>query len=123
MLTVRAGQAHGRPEEIAEAVLFLMKNGFVTGVSLTADGEACWSSPPSKSNRQKFSIFMLPSGSCPMESTGVRVYREYGALGGRADPRLSRRLAAAWQAEAGRCAAIKFPFTASMQQFYSDLLQ
>ena len=28
----------GRPEEVADAVLFLMKNGFVTGISLTIDG-------------------------------------------------------------------------------------
>jgi NAD(P)-dependent dehydrogenase (short-subunit alcohol dehydrogenase family) len=28
----------GRPEEIADAVLFLMKNGFVTGITLTIDG-------------------------------------------------------------------------------------
>src|SRR5262245_12922626 len=28
----------GRPEEIADAVLFLMKNGYVTGISLTVDG-------------------------------------------------------------------------------------
>jgi len=28
----------GRPEEIADAVLFLMKNGFVTGITLTVDG-------------------------------------------------------------------------------------
>jgi NAD(P)-dependent dehydrogenase (short-subunit alcohol dehydrogenase family) len=28
----------GRPEEVADAVLFLMKNGFVTGVTLTIDG-------------------------------------------------------------------------------------
>jgi NAD(P)-dependent dehydrogenase (short-subunit alcohol dehydrogenase family) len=28
----------GRPEEIAQAVLFLMKNGFVTGITLTVDG-------------------------------------------------------------------------------------
>jgi NAD(P)-dependent dehydrogenase (short-subunit alcohol dehydrogenase family) len=28
----------GRPEEVAEAVLFLMKNGFVTGITLTIDG-------------------------------------------------------------------------------------
>lgn len=28
----------GRPEEVAYAVLFLMKNGFVTGITLTIDG-------------------------------------------------------------------------------------
>lgn len=28
----------GRPEEIADAVLFLMKNGYVTGITLTIDG-------------------------------------------------------------------------------------
>ncbi len=28
----------GRPEEIADAVLFLMKNGYVNGVTLTVDG-------------------------------------------------------------------------------------
>lgn len=28
----------GRPEDIAEAVLFLMKNGFTTGITLTVDG-------------------------------------------------------------------------------------
>ncbi len=28
----------GRAEEIADAVLFLMKNGFVTGITLTVDG-------------------------------------------------------------------------------------
>lgn len=28
----------GRPEDIADAVLFLMKNGFVTGITLTVDG-------------------------------------------------------------------------------------
>lgn len=28
----------GRPEEVADAVIFLMKNGFVTGVNLTIDG-------------------------------------------------------------------------------------
>ena len=28
----------GRPEEIADAVLFLMKNGYVTGITLTVDG-------------------------------------------------------------------------------------
>ena len=28
----------GRPEEIADAVLFLMKNEFVTGITLTVDG-------------------------------------------------------------------------------------
>jgi len=28
----------GRSEEVAEAVLFLMKNGYVTGVTLTIDG-------------------------------------------------------------------------------------
>src|SRR5271166_863721 len=28
----------GRPEDIAEAALFLMKNGFVTGITLTVDG-------------------------------------------------------------------------------------
>jgi NAD(P)-dependent dehydrogenase (short-subunit alcohol dehydrogenase family) len=28
----------GRPEEVADAVLFLMKNGFVTGITLTIDG-------------------------------------------------------------------------------------
>lgn len=28
----------GRPEEIADAILFLMKNGFVTGITLTVDG-------------------------------------------------------------------------------------
>lgn len=28
----------GRPEEIADGVLFLMKNGFVTGITLTVDG-------------------------------------------------------------------------------------
>jgi NAD(P)-dependent dehydrogenase (short-subunit alcohol dehydrogenase family) len=28
----------GRPEEIADGVLFLMKNGFVTGITLTIDG-------------------------------------------------------------------------------------
>jgi NAD(P)-dependent dehydrogenase (short-subunit alcohol dehydrogenase family) len=28
----------GRPEEIADAVIFLMKNGFVTGITLTIDG-------------------------------------------------------------------------------------
>jgi NAD(P)-dependent dehydrogenase (short-subunit alcohol dehydrogenase family) len=28
----------GRPEEIADAVVFLMKNGFVTGITLTVDG-------------------------------------------------------------------------------------
>ena len=28
----------GRPEEIADAVIFLMKNGFVTGITLTVDG-------------------------------------------------------------------------------------
>jgi NAD(P)-dependent dehydrogenase (short-subunit alcohol dehydrogenase family) len=26
-------------EEIADAVLFLMKNGFVTGITLTVDGD------------------------------------------------------------------------------------
>ena len=34
---VPAGRA-GRPEEVADAVLFLMKNGFVTGITLTIDG-------------------------------------------------------------------------------------
>ena len=28
----------GQPEEIADAVLFLMKNGYVTGITLTIDG-------------------------------------------------------------------------------------
>jgi NAD(P)-dependent dehydrogenase (short-subunit alcohol dehydrogenase family) len=28
----------GRPEEIAHAVLFLMKNGYVNGITLTVDG-------------------------------------------------------------------------------------
>jgi NAD(P)-dependent dehydrogenase (short-subunit alcohol dehydrogenase family) len=28
----------GRAEEVADAVLFLMKNGFVTGITLTIDG-------------------------------------------------------------------------------------
>ena len=28
----------GRGEEVADAVLFLMKNGFVTGITLTRDG-------------------------------------------------------------------------------------
>jgi NAD(P)-dependent dehydrogenase (short-subunit alcohol dehydrogenase family) len=28
----------GRPEDIADAVLFLMKNGYVTGITLTIDG-------------------------------------------------------------------------------------
>jgi len=28
----------GRPEEVADAVLFLMKNNFVTGITLTVDG-------------------------------------------------------------------------------------
>jgi NAD(P)-dependent dehydrogenase (short-subunit alcohol dehydrogenase family) len=28
----------GRGEDIAEAVLFLMKNGFTTGITLTVDG-------------------------------------------------------------------------------------
>jgi NAD(P)-dependent dehydrogenase (short-subunit alcohol dehydrogenase family) len=28
----------GQPEEVADAVLFLMKNGFVTGITLTIDG-------------------------------------------------------------------------------------
>jgi NAD(P)-dependent dehydrogenase (short-subunit alcohol dehydrogenase family) len=28
----------GRPEDIADGVLFLMKNGYVTGISLTIDG-------------------------------------------------------------------------------------
>jgi NAD(P)-dependent dehydrogenase (short-subunit alcohol dehydrogenase family) len=28
----------GRPEEIADAVLFLMKNGYVTGINLVVDG-------------------------------------------------------------------------------------
>ncbi len=28
----------GRPEEIADAVIFLMQNGFVTGITLTVDG-------------------------------------------------------------------------------------
>jgi NAD(P)-dependent dehydrogenase (short-subunit alcohol dehydrogenase family) len=28
----------GRPEEIADAILFLMKNAFVTGITLTVDG-------------------------------------------------------------------------------------
>jgi NAD(P)-dependent dehydrogenase (short-subunit alcohol dehydrogenase family) len=28
----------GRPEEIADAVLFLMKNGYVTGINLAVDG-------------------------------------------------------------------------------------
>src|SRR6516164_8242024 len=28
----------GRPEEVADAVLFLMRNGFVTGITLTIDG-------------------------------------------------------------------------------------
>jgi NAD(P)-dependent dehydrogenase (short-subunit alcohol dehydrogenase family) len=28
----------GHPEEVADAVLFLMKNGFVTGITLTIDG-------------------------------------------------------------------------------------
>jgi len=28
----------GRPEEIADAVLFLMRNQFVTGITLTVDG-------------------------------------------------------------------------------------
>ena len=28
----------GRAEELADAVLFLMKNGFVTGIALTVDG-------------------------------------------------------------------------------------
>ena len=28
----------GRPEEVADAVIFLMKNGFVTGITLTVDG-------------------------------------------------------------------------------------
>ncbi len=28
----------GRPDDIAEAVLFLMKNGFTTGITLTVDG-------------------------------------------------------------------------------------
>ncbi|HKN00400.1 MAG TPA: SDR family oxidoreductase [Candidatus Binataceae bacterium] len=28
----------GRPEDIADAVLFLMRNGFVTGITLTVDG-------------------------------------------------------------------------------------
>ncbi len=28
----------GRPDEIAQAVLFLMKNGYVTGINLVVDG-------------------------------------------------------------------------------------
>jgi NAD(P)-dependent dehydrogenase (short-subunit alcohol dehydrogenase family) len=28
----------GTPEDIADAVLFLMKNGFVTGITLPVDG-------------------------------------------------------------------------------------
>jgi NAD(P)-dependent dehydrogenase (short-subunit alcohol dehydrogenase family) len=28
----------GKPEDVADAVLFLMKNGFVTGITLTVDG-------------------------------------------------------------------------------------
>jgi NAD(P)-dependent dehydrogenase (short-subunit alcohol dehydrogenase family) len=28
----------GQPEELADAVLFLMKNGYVTGITLTVDG-------------------------------------------------------------------------------------
>jgi NAD(P)-dependent dehydrogenase (short-subunit alcohol dehydrogenase family) len=28
----------GRPQDIADGVLFLMKNGFVTGITLTIDG-------------------------------------------------------------------------------------
>jgi NAD(P)-dependent dehydrogenase (short-subunit alcohol dehydrogenase family) len=28
----------GRPEELADAVLFLMKNGYVNGITLTVDG-------------------------------------------------------------------------------------
>ena len=28
----------GTPEDIADAVLFLMKNGYVTGITLTVDG-------------------------------------------------------------------------------------
>ena len=33
-----AGQRIGRPEELADAVLFLMKNGYVNGITLTVDG-------------------------------------------------------------------------------------
>jgi len=32
------GKRIGTPEDIADAVLFLMKNGFVTGITLTVDG-------------------------------------------------------------------------------------
>jgi NAD(P)-dependent dehydrogenase (short-subunit alcohol dehydrogenase family) len=28
----------GRPEELADAVLFLMRNGYVNGITLTVDG-------------------------------------------------------------------------------------
>ena len=28
----------GKPEDIADAALFLMKNGYVTGITLTIDG-------------------------------------------------------------------------------------
>jgi len=28
----------GRPEDIADAVLFLMRNGYVTGINLVVDG-------------------------------------------------------------------------------------
>jgi len=28
----------GRPDELADAVLFLMKNGYVNGITLTVDG-------------------------------------------------------------------------------------
>ncbi|MDO8434723.1 MAG: hypothetical protein Q7S58_20185 [Candidatus Binatus sp.] len=31
----------GRAEDIADAVLFLMKNGFVTGITLTSTAAAC----------------------------------------------------------------------------------
>jgi NAD(P)-dependent dehydrogenase (short-subunit alcohol dehydrogenase family) len=28
----------GKPEDVADAVLFLMRNGYVTGITLTVDG-------------------------------------------------------------------------------------
>ena len=32
-----ARQTRGRPQDIADAILFPMKNGFVTGITLTSD--------------------------------------------------------------------------------------
>jgi NAD(P)-dependent dehydrogenase (short-subunit alcohol dehydrogenase family) len=37
-IKAEAGKRIGRPEELADAVLFLIKNGYVNGITLTVDG-------------------------------------------------------------------------------------